>query len=300
MKTDVEAGRIGFCVEAEGGCHPAVKGHRGRRAARLHRELPRIQRSRSRRRSAAAARRTAPRSSPHSRRRCATAWTSSTSPAAARRPIRARTSSSRRSRTSCARASSLSSRPGTTATSSASGRRDRPRPRPTRSASGPSRTPTSSARRCRSSRRAGSRAVPFAPADSIAAVVDLGEPAARRRRAPIAGVSRQLCDAAPGRLAARRDRARQPRRLPVQCEGRARERRGRDRDRHRREPPGRSDVRALLRRPGRHDLRSRRRADPCGGGRAPAVRSPFASRATSLEVPDDVGGRSDELLRRQG
>ena len=49
-----------------------------------------------RRRSAAAARRTARRSSPRSRRRSRTAWTSSTSRAAGRRRIRARTSSSTR------------------------------------------------------------------------------------------------------------------------------------------------------------------------------------------------------------
>ena len=100
-----------------------------------------------RRRSAAAARRTAPRSSRPSRPPCATGWTSSTSRAAARRRIRGRTSSSRRSRTSFARASCRSSRPETTATSSGSGRRARPRPRPTRSAWAPSRTRTSSARR---------------------------------------------------------------------------------------------------------------------------------------------------------
>ncbi len=44
VKTDVEAGRQGICVEAQGGCHPAVDGLEGVGAARAHRELPRVQR----------------------------------------------------------------------------------------------------------------------------------------------------------------------------------------------------------------------------------------------------------------
>ena len=124
---------------------PCGQGPVGSRASRLHRQLPRLQRAG--RRSAAAARRTAPRSSRPSSPQCATGWTSSTSRAAARRPIRGRTSSSRRSRTSCARASCRSSPPGTTGTTSASGRRARPQRHQMRSAWAQSRTLMSSGRR---------------------------------------------------------------------------------------------------------------------------------------------------------
>ncbi len=98
------------------------------------------------------------------------------------------------------------------------------------------------------------------------AVVDLSEPAARRRRLDRRGEPAALRRGA-WRVAERGDRARQSWRLPVQREGSARSGGRRDRHRHRREPSGRPDVRVRHRALGRHDLRSRRLADPRGGGR---------------------------------
>ncbi len=67
------------------------------------------------------------------------------------------------------------------------------------------------------------------------AVMDLSEPATRRRRQHLRREPPALRRRA-GRLAQRRDRAREPGWLPVRGEGRAGERRGRDGDGRRREP----------------------------------------------------------------
>ena len=97
VETTAPAGVSGTCASA-GGCHPAVNGPRA--ASRPASTSATTACSACRPRSAAAARPTRRRSSPRSRRPSPTGWTSSTSRAAARRAIRAPTSSCRRSRTS--------------------------------------------------------------------------------------------------------------------------------------------------------------------------------------------------------
>ena len=67
------------------------------------------------------------------------------------------------------------------------------------------------------------------PTDTHPAVLDLDEPAARRRRLDRRRRAGSSATRAPAGVAARRDRARQPRWLPVQREGVARARGGRDR-----------------------------------------------------------------------
>ena len=111
--------------------------------------------------------------------------------------------------------------------------------------------------------------MPFAPDGHHPAVLDLGEPAARRRRVDRRREPAALRRRARRGIAARRDRARQPRRLPVRREGRrARETAGASGHRHRREPSGRSDVRVHHRALRGDDLGPRRRADPRRGRRS--------------------------------
>ena len=226
VKTDVEAGQTGFCIEVVRRLPPRGEGCRGESRARVHRQLPRLQRSR-----AVTARRLLLGEQPRDRRRVRGRGASDgmdvinfsgggpAGRSAHGHPHRGGVECRARGRRA------RSSRLGTTGTSSASALPARRRRLPTPSASAQSPTRTSSA-------------------PSLSVVSPSGLPADARSPLPttippswisanqrlvdvgsIAGVSRQLCDCGSARVAGRRDRARQPRRLPVRREGGARARR---------------------------------------------------------------------------
>ena len=136
--------------------------------------------------------------------------------------------------------------------------------------------------------------MPFGAGGQHPAVVDLHRPEAGRRRNDQRRHARALRRGT-GRIAPWSDCARQPWRLSLQREVVAGERGRCDRAGHRREPTGRPDVRSLLRDSGRHDLRSRRRADPRGRG-GTRRRGHRALQPRHARGADDVGGRADELL----
>ena len=239
----------------------AIRRSPARRASRHVRTSATIASSTSPARSVIAARRTRRRSSPRSRPPCATGWTSSTSREAALRPIRARTCSSRRSRTSFAPASSRSSRRATTATSSASELAGSPATAPDAISVGAVANAHVFGSSLSVVSPSGLPRMPFAPTDTIPPswtstnqrLVDVGS---------IAGVSRQLCDAAPAGSLQGAIAPRQPRRLPYGVKAAASARRRGQGHRDRREPSWRSDVRVHQRAVGRDDLGSRRLADP--------------------------------------
>ena len=140
--------------------------------------------------------------------------------------------------------------------------------------------------------------IPFGPADNVPPswistdqrLVDVGT---------IGGANRQLCDGSLRcGLAAELDRARESRRLSVQREGGSRARGRRRGHGRRREPPWRPELRSLLRTPGRDHLRPRRVADP-RRGRRERWRSDRPVLARDQRGADDLGRRADELLGRR-
>ena len=252
-------GQPGVLQRGDGGCHPAVNGLEGV-APRAYIGNYRVFNVPARRRSAAAAAPTARRSSPRSRRPLRTGWTSSTSRAAARRPIP--DGHPIAGRDQCRERRCRARHLG----------RKRPRllrPRHGRLAlHGPGRDQRRRDgqrhvfRASLSSSRRRPRRMPFVPDRHHAAVVDLGEPADRRRRLDHRRASRQLCAAAPAaRLrGSSRSSARGGCSFSVKA-AHAREA-GAIGHHHRREPAGDPTFRSTSALSGRHDLRPRRRPDP--------------------------------------
>ena len=144
---------------------------------------------------------------------------------------------------------------------------------------------------------AGLGRIPFVPTDDLPQAWISGQPAARRRGDDPGREPAPLRGRASGGSLQRRDRARQPRRLPVPGEARSRARSRRGRHGRRGQPRRRSRVLDLPGR-GRHDLRPRRREAPRGDGRV-RRRGDGPVHAGPARGAHVVAGRPDELLGRR-